>query len=109
MKAELNRVAIDGTYCVCLVVDSSKVGHAIQASKGCASTLASMRIELLLRENITTALCKNLHVSLVSKAAIMPDRRVLGERLGERLISTSHEKDTITTNDLQLVQVAKAV
>lgn len=52
---------------MCFVVGASKVCHAIQAGKGCAATLSSVRIEFLLREDITTALRKNLHVSLVSK------------------------------------------
>ena len=35
---------------------SAKMGHAVQASKGGASTLAVMRVELLFGEDISTSL-----------------------------------------------------
>jgi len=38
------------------VVRAMKMGHAIQTSKGCASTLPTMRIELLLGQHIATTL-----------------------------------------------------
>jgi hypothetical protein len=38
------------------VFAASKMRHAVQAGKGCASTLASVRVELLLGEHIAASL-----------------------------------------------------
>jgi len=44
------------TYSMTSVFGSLKVYHTIQASVGCPSTLAAMRIQLLLREDVSTTL-----------------------------------------------------
>lgn len=46
----------EATYRMRSVIRAREVHHAINAGKRCASTLAPMRIEFLLGQNIATAL-----------------------------------------------------
>jgi hypothetical protein len=59
--------------------------HAIQTGKRCTSTLVLMRVQLLLRQYIPTALL------LLAFAIDVSDTVA-----GQKKILTSHEKDTMT-------------
>ena len=71
------------------VICSAKMRHAIQAGEGRALTLAMMRVELLLSEDIPASLQHFIKVSGEASRKEVWD------------MDTSQEKETITVNEQQ--------
>lgn len=55
------------------ILGALEVHHAVNAGEGCAATLVSMRVELLLGEDVTTGLAlKSVSQRLDSMSDVLP-------------------------------------